>query len=262
MNPSKVQVKAVITSNSRIQGDYFRIDLNMPQIPSMAQPGQFIHVQIPQMKHRVLRRPFSIFDVNPEENRLSLIYKVVGEGSEQLSTLPANTELDILGPLGTAFSPLPENAIIVAGGYGCAATHLLAKQAKNPPVVLIGGRTEQDILLVNEYTKLGCQVLVSTDDGSCGMKGRVTQLLETVISPDKKYWLASCGPIPMLKALAQLMSKLGIDGELSLDKAMCCGVGACFACVTKVKADNEDGWKYVRVCSDGPVFPADQLVFD
>ncbi|MBR4674767.1 MAG: dihydroorotate dehydrogenase electron transfer subunit [Victivallales bacterium] len=258
MQPQKSQVKATLLQNTRIKGDYFCAELLMEAIPQNALPGQFIHVQIPDLNHRVLRRPFSIFNV--EEKRLSLLYKVVGEGTKQLSYTSPGKELDIVGPLGRPFSPLPEKSIIVAGGYGCAATYLLAKNAPVKPMVLIGGRTKEDILLKEEYEALGCEVRISTDDGSTGFHGRVTQLLQQVIAG--QTWLAACGPIPMLKALAELMPTLNLKGELSLDKAMCCGVGACFACVAKVKdATSPDGWRYARVCAEGPVFKAEELIF-
>ncbi|MBR0457629.1 MAG: dihydroorotate dehydrogenase electron transfer subunit [Victivallales bacterium] len=261
MSTQKFQVQATITRNARIQGDYFRLDFVMPDLPAVAQPGQFVHVQIPGLEGHILRRPFSIFDTDAATGRLSLIYKVVGLGTEQLSHVPEGAVLDVVGPLGRPFSPLPAASVIVAGGYGCAATFLLAKQATTPPTVLIGGRSQADILLVEEYRALGCEVLVSTDDGSAGFHGRVTALLEENHAKSPKAWLASCGPIPMLRTLAELMPRLGIAGELSLDQAMCCGVGACFACVTKVKDTSPQGWKYARICYDGPVFPAEQLVF-
>ena len=255
---SKTQVKALLLKNSRIQADYYCAEFEVPAISSLAQPGQFIHVQIPDLAHRVLRRPFSIYDVEGE--KLRILYKVVGEGTRQLSSLSPGRELDVMGPLGRPFAPLPPNSLVVAGGYGCAATYLLARRAEVKPLVLIGGRSQADILLKQEYEELGCKVLVSTDDGSMGMKGRVTELL--VANYAGQGWLASCGPIPMLKALADVMQKLDIKGELSLDQAMCCGVGACFACVTKVKdASLPDGWRYARICAEGPVFQAEQLIF-
>lgn len=260
-NTTQKRVTVSVISNNRLQGDYFLLSLNAPEIAAAAKPGQFVHIQIPMMQHRLLRRPFSIFDITTPGGELRIIYKVVGEGTRMLSSLPSNTTLDIMGPLGKGFSTLPDNALIVAGGYGSAATFMLAKYAPVKPVVLLGARTEADILLVQDFSALGCRVLVSTDDGSRGFHGRVTQLLEN--TAPNAAWLAACGPIPMLKALAAIMQQHGIHGELSLDNAMCCGVGACFACVTKIKAPSEpDGWKYARVCSDGPVFNADDVIFD
>ena len=254
----KHQKIATIISNLNIQGDYYKAVFQVEDIPRLAQPGQFIHLLLPDFQQHVLRRPFSIYDTAPGQGQLSIIYKVVGEGTAKLAQLSPGTQIDMLGPLGTPFSPLPADSVIVAGGYGCAATFLAAKLAPQKPTVLIGGRSTLDILLKDEYEALGCKVLISTDDGSMGVKGLVTSLLPEI---PKITWLISCGPIPLLKALAGIMEQQKIPGELSMDKAMCCGVGACFACVTKVKADNADGWRYARVCKEGPVFPADQLVF-
>lgn len=258
MTMDKLQKNATLILNDNLQGDYFKAVFQVEDIPQLAKPGQFIHLLLPDFQHHVLRRPFSIYDTSPEQNLVSIIYKVVGNGTTRLAQLTPGTKINLLGPLGNPFSPLPENAVIVAGGYGCAATFLSAKSAAKKPTVLIGGRSKVDILLKDEYEALGCKVLVSTDDGSEGTRGLVTSLLPNLPKID---WLISCGPIPLLKALAEIMDKQHIDGELSMDKAMCCGVGACFACVTKVKADNQDGWRYARVCKEGPVFKANQLLF-
>ena len=262
---TKIQAQGTVLCNTRLQGDYFRLELSLPEIASLAQAGQFVHIRIPDLEGHILRRPFSIFDTDPTAGRLAILYKVVGVGTARLSRVPQGVTLDVLGPVGRPFSPLPESrsrkSVIVAGGYGCAATFLLAKNAQQPPTVLIGGRTAGDILLADEYAGLGCEVHLSTDDGSMGFHGRVTSLLEKIHASAPFFWLAACGPVPMLKTLAGLMPRLGIAGELSLDQAMCCGVGACFACVTKVKADNEQGWTYSRICAEGPVYPAESLVF-
>jgi dihydroorotate dehydrogenase electron transfer subunit len=259
MNMEKHQKIATLIANHNIQGDYYRAVFQVEDMPHLAKPGQFIHLLLPDFQHHVLRRPFSIYDTAPAQNQLSIIYKVVGDGTARLSSLAPCTKIDLLGPLGTPFSPLPQNSVIVAGGYGCAATFLAAKLACTKPAVLIGGRSKVDILLREEYENLGCKVLVSTDDGSEGTKGLVTSLLPQIPKID---WLISCGPIPLLRALSGIMEQRRISGELSMDKAMCCGVGACFACVTKVKADTPDGWRYARVCKEGPVFSADQLIWD
>ena len=262
---TKIQAQGTVLCNTRLQGDYFRLELSLPRIASQARAGQFVHIRIPDLEGHILRRPFSIFDTDPTTGRLAILYKVVGIGTARLSRVSPGVTLDVLGPIGRTFSPLSQNvpgkSVIVAGGYGCAATFLLAKTAQQPPVVLIGGRTAGDILLANEYAGLGSEVHLSTDDGSSGFHGRVTDLLAELHATAHFTWLASCGPVPMLKTLAELMPRLGIAGELSLDQAMCCGVGACFACVTKVKADNEQGWTYSRICADGPVYPAESLVF-
>ena len=259
--PDKIQLSAPIRQNQRIQHDYYQLDLDAAPIARLAKPGQFVHVQFPEFQHRILRRPFSIFDTDHESGRLSIIYKIVGEGTEHLSKLPPGTALDLLGPLGNGYTLFPANrkGIIVAGGYGCAATYLLPKNAPVPPDVLIGGRTKDDILLRQNFEHLGCELKVATNDGSEGHHGMVTELLAQAIAKAGNPPIAACGPNPMLKAISDIVEKNALDAEISLDHAMCCGIGACFACVVKCKADTPDGWIYSRACVDGPVFKASQI---
>jgi len=261
MRMARIQEDAAILGNRRLQGDYFQVDMQTAGIAAATQPGQFVHVQLPRFEHRVLRRPFSIYDVDPANGRLSVIYKIVGEGTAHLAELPAGTVLNLLGPLGVGFSapPVDTRPVVVAGGYGCAATYLFAKRSPVPPLVLIGGRSAGDVLLEAEFAALGCEVRVSTNDGSRGHRGLVTELLETALDETALPFVASCGPNPMLYAVARILARRGLDGEVSLDHAMCCGVGACFACVVKLKADNPDGWEYVRTCLHGPVFKASSV---
>lgn len=258
------QSDAQITVNEQIQGDYYRMLLLAPDIAAAATPGQFIHVQIPEMEHRILRRPFSISDADPENGTLTIVYKVVGAGTGQLKKMPQGTQVNILGPRGKGFSALPSDrrSILVGGGYGCAAIYLLARKAAIPPLILLGGRSRKDIIMVDEFKALGCEVLLSTDDGSTGEKGRVTLLLEKALREFPAGCIAACGPVPMLKAVATLCDNQGLDCEVSMDSVMCCGMGACFACVIKRKAENDQGWTYVRACQEGPVFKSTEVFWD
>lgn len=264
---SKTLEAAVILSNKNLIGDYFHIQFNSPEIAKLAQPGQFLHLQVPHFDHRVLRRPFSIYNVEPATGVVELVYKTVGEGTQRLSEIPAGTEISLMGPLGTPFSvPTDTHPIIVAGGYGCAATYMLAKHSPLKGVTLIGGRSEIDLLLVEEFKATGYEVRCSTNDGSVGHKGLVTEILieelEKAKASGKPVSIHSCGPNPMLKAVAKVAEDFGLDAEISLDEHMCCGIGACFTCVCKTKADNEDGWEYSRSCKDGPVYQASTIHWD
>jgi len=261
----KHQVDSPILANRRLQGDYFQVDMAAPALVPEVAPGQFVHVQFPDFQHRLLRRPFSIYDVDLATGRLSVIYKVVGEGTAHLARLGEGTVLNLLGPLGHGYA-LPAAGVqplIVAGGYGCAATYLLACRSPLKPVVMIGGRTAGDLLLVEQYARLGAEVELSTDDGSRGRRGQVTELLRRRLAarsgPVAVY---ACGPNPMLAAVSRIVLDQGLDAQISLDHAMCCGVGACFSCVVKIKADNAAGWEYARTCREGPVFLASQAVWD
>ncbi|MBN1864870.1 MAG: dihydroorotate dehydrogenase electron transfer subunit [Victivallales bacterium] len=253
---------AEIKSNECLCGDYRKVDFNAPGVSSPAQPGQFAHVRIPQMRDRILRRPFSICNVS-EGGMLSIVYKVVGEGTRILSEMKPGEVCNLMGPQGRPFS-LPkanEVPVIIAGGYGSAATYLLARRSPQAGILLLGARTSQDIILAGEYTECGFDVRLSTEDGSSGKKGMVTDLLEEVVKEGiKGVRFYACGPHGMLMAVATKLIGAGHeDAEMSLDHLMCCGVGACFACVVKVKDDNPDGWRYARTCSEGPVFSAGDI---
>ena len=261
----KVQETAPIRANTLIQTDYYQVDLHAPKIAARAQPGQFIHVRLPALTHRTLRRPFSIFDVDTTAGTVSVVYKIVGEGTAHLARLEPGTDLDAMGPLGNGFT-LPEagsQPVIVAGGYGCAATYLLAKRSPERCLCLFGGKSEHDVLLLDAFEDLGSEVRIATEDGSCGKQGLVTVLLDEFLAhPAPRPRIYACGPNAMLKAVSQRVLEAGLDAEVSLDHKMCCGVGACFACVVKMKADTSSGWEYVRTCTDGPVFKASRTIWD
>ncbi len=252
-----------IVSNHILQDDYYEIKFHAPEICKKTQPGQFVHIKIANLKDRILRRPFSICDVS-EDGLLTVIYKVIGKGTKVLSTLSCETLCDLMGPLGTPYS-LPEAdefPIIVAGGYGSAATYLIARRSRRKGILLLGARSGNDLILAREFAEAGFAVRSSTNDGSQGHKGFVTELIAKALedNKNKKIRFYACGPAPMLTTLTKMLQNSGYnDGELSLDHLMCCGVGACFACVVKVKAGNEDGWRYARTCKEGPVFKVEDI---
>ncbi|MDR0932183.1 MAG: dihydroorotate dehydrogenase electron transfer subunit [Victivallales bacterium] len=250
-----------IIENQRLKGDYFKVRFYAPQICETARAGQFVHVRITPRGDRILRRPFSIY--NCENDALEVVYKVVGGGTKELSELSPGNVCNLLGPLGVSFSdPLPGVIpVLVAGGYGAAATYLLTKQVSQRGIFLIGARSKSDVLLTDEYQKEKYEVRVATDDGSEGHCGFVTDLVAQLLKekPDEKFFFYGCGPHPMLMALAKLLRANRQKGELSIDHLMCCGIGACFACVVKVKADTLPGWTFARACVDGPVFNLDSV---
>jgi len=253
-----------IESNISLDDGYYKVKFYVPEITKKAQAGQFVHIKIAQLADRILRRPFSICNVS-ETGLLTVLYKVVGQGTEQLAKLKAGDVCNLMGPLGKSYS-IPskdEISVMIAGGYGAASTFMLAKKSLKSGYLLLGARSKKDLILVDEYEKEGVTVLVSTEDGTVGHKGLVTELINDLIekNSDKKLKFYACGPMGMLMAVGKQLLKLGIDSELSLDHLMCCGVGACFACVIKVKANNEDGWRYARTCNEGPIFNASEVYY-
>jgi dihydroorotate dehydrogenase electron transfer subunit len=251
-----------IVSNERDTDLYFRLVVRAAQIAPQVQPGQFAHVRILPLKEALLRRPFSIFQVSG--STLSILYKTIGRGTEVLSRMRPGEELNMIGPLGHGFTvpaPAGETPLLVAGGYGMAALYLLAQRSPQKGIAFVGGRRRVDILCEEEFRALGWEVRVTTEDGSHGEKGLVTQGLQTELerrAPGRK--LFACGPTPMLKAVGRLAAEFELPAELSLDEHMGCGIGVCLTCVAPIKS--ADGWEYQRTCTEGPVFDSRQIAWE
>jgi dihydroorotate dehydrogenase electron transfer subunit len=257
-----------IVSNKRDTDSYFRLVLRAPKIAPQIQPGQFAHVRVSPMKDALLRRPFSIFQVTGDT--FSILYKTVGKGTDALARMGSGEELSVIAPLGHGFT-VPKRGseipLLVAGGYGMAAMYLLAQRSPQKGIVFVGGRRRVDILCEKEFRALGWDVHVTTEDGSQGEKGLVTQPIIAELRrkapaakrmmPHRKVF--ACGPTGMLKAVGKIAEEFKVPAELSMDEHMCCGVGVCLTCVIPVKTD--DGWEYQRTCTEGPVFDSRQIVW-
>ncbi len=251
-----------IVSNERDTELYFRLAVRAPRIASLVQPGQFAHVRILPLRQALLRRPFSIFEAEGET--FSILYKVVGNGTRVLSEMQPGQELSVIGPLGRGFTvpqAAQETPLLVAGGYGMAALYLLAQRSPQKGIVFAGGRRRADILCEEQFRALGWAVRVTTEDGSGGEKGLVTQPLAAELKRDSAgAKLFACGPTPMLKAVAAIAAQFEVPAELSMDEHMCCGVGVCLTCVIPVRT--ESGWEYLRTCTEGPVFDSRRILWD
>ena len=268
------QIKAEITENTELfVKTYYQLSLKVGEISRLAKPGQFVHLRVNDETTPLLRRPFSIHSVG-EEN-LQILYKVIGKGTEILAQRKKGEFLDIIGPSGNGYK-LPEGkvkVVLVAGGIGVASLYFLAEKIIPPPTssplegedrseggltVLIGGKSREDILCRDKFKKLNVDVMVSTEDGSSGKKGLVTDLLQDLLSTIDHRPLTilyACGPTEMLKETAKIARKYKVPCYLSLEKIIACGVGACQGCVINTK----DG--YQRVCKDGPVFDSEQIIW-
>lgn len=246
----------VVTRNHHITNDYFAIYLKCPvSLPGIL-PGQFAEVQVSNSTTTYLRRPFSIYDTDYEKNELSLLIKKVGDGTAALSKLNEGDVLNLVYPLGNSFSmPAGEKALLVGGGVGIAPMLLLAKLLHSKgykPDVLIGGRTAGDIIEPEKYKPYG-KVFITTDDGSAGEKGMVTQ--HSLFAEDIKSYSAiyACGPDPMMKAVGRVAATHDITCEISLENTMACGIGACLCCVVETIEGNK------TTCMEGPVFDTRML---
>ncbi len=212
-------------------------------------PGQFVNVEL---EGRYLRRPISVSDYDAAG--FTIIYKVVGGGTDQMSHMKSGTELDILTGLGNGFNPSAEcqAPLLVGGGVGVPPLYNLCKAllaAGKKPTVVLGFNTATEVFLAEEFEALGVRVVVTTVDGSRGVKGFVTTALAE-LDFDYTY---SCGPLPMLKALYDATD--GVAGEYSFEERMGCGFGACVGCTCKTKYGNK------RICKDGPVLDREEIIW-
>ncbi len=254
---------AKVLQQREIQGGYRLLVLAAPLIAPKVQPGQFVHLRVPRLDSAVLRRPFSVYKA--DGGTLSILYKAVGRGTSAMKALRDGETVSLLGPLGRGF-PAPAKdkvPVLVAGGYGMAALYLVAKTSAVKGVVFVGGRSAADVLCVPEFTALGWTVHVSTDDGSLGVKGLVTDALDPWLRKDlegRTPEFFACGPNGMLKAVGERAIRGNWTAWLSVDRKMGCGVGACLACVQKV-ATPDGGWTWKRVCKEGPVFESRSVVW-
>lgn len=245
----------VIVSNRRLNDDYFILGLtDFEPLPEMF-PGQFAEIKVENNPKVFLRRPISVHDVDREKNILFLLVKVIGEGTRSLSHLKVGGKLNLVFPLGNSFNmDHVGNVLLMGGGCGIAPMLYLARclyEKKIKVTVLLGGRTSSDILEAKEFERYG-KVYISTDDGSLGERGFITK--NFALHRLKKYdRLYSCGPLPMLKAIASLAKENNVDCEVSLENTMACGIGACLCCVTETVNGNK------CVCTEGPVFNTNQL---
>lgn len=253
-----------VVSQIAIGTAYRVLTLHLPAVAAAAQPGQFIHLRIAALHDAVLRRPFSIYRI--EHDTLSILYKTVGRGTAEMQSLAVGDSLSVMGPLGNGF-PLPLAAdripVLVAGGYGVAPLYFLARRLARPGTVFIGGARAADILLADEFRAIGWTVVVATEDGSSGTQGLVTGPLRdwlgaqpTIMVPE----FFACGPNGMLKAVGTIAVQSDRQAWLSLDRHMGCGVGACLACVQRVKVAGIE--TLLRVCKEGPVFEARSIIWE
>jgi len=246
----------IVIDNKSVGGNNFILILKAPeQLPIML-PGQFCEVKVDKEPSVYLRRPFSIHNVDYDANTITLLIKAVGKGTTALSRLSKGDILNIVYPLGNGFSMNTESKVLLVGG-GCGVAPLLflactLKKMGINPIVLVGGRTGEDVPRIEAYQAVA-ETYVSTEDGSLGEKGLVTQhnIFKTKLAEFKRIY--TCGPEGMMKAVAKAAEALEIPCEVSLENTMACGIGVCLCCVTETK----EGHKCV--CTDGPVFDSRDL---
>lgn len=282
---------AKVTKQERIAPGHFRLSLLVPEIATAARPGQFLQVRCGSTLDPFLRRPISIHAVDRNKGVLAILYRVAGRGTALLAEKNQGNPVSLLGPLGKGFS-LPESHArvgVVSGGIGIAPLYFLLAEladASTSADVFLGAATADQLFLAKEITGLGHRVYIATDDGSIGYHGLVTDLfvesmthteplqphregragtvnspvVESITNSNRYVMIYGCGPGGMLRRLTEIVKVAGIPGEISLEERMGCGVGACLSCVCKTSTGGESV-QYGRVCTEGPVFPAGEVVW-
>ena len=251
-----VKERAIIVSQQCIGTDIYDMVLSFPKGAKEARPGQFIAMYC-EDGTKLLPRPISICGIDAEAGTLRVVYRIAGEGTRLFSQMKAGDSLEVMGPLGNGFTMKDKKAIIVGGGIGIPPMLELTKQLDCEKTVVLGYRDE---LFLKEEFEACADVAVATEDGSTGTKGTVIDAIEAAqVSGEIIY---ACGPMPMLKALAEYADAHGMEAQISLEERMACGIGACLGCICKTKEkDHHTNVNNTRICKDGPVFDAKEVVF-
>jgi dihydroorotate dehydrogenase electron transfer subunit len=273
--PTLHQYTAPVIENVRLARDTFRLRFHAPALAGAIQPGQFLMLRLPHRTDPLLGRAFALYDTT--DGAVDIVYFIVGKMTRLMAQLQSKDSVEVWGPLGQPFPSYAGHEQLVTVGGGIGQTPMLAllkrvlgvkgyggqpaRQEVQRGAFYYGTRTADLLAGLEDFRSTGAEIHLATDDGSQGFKGYVPQLLEQHFVAGrlatKQRWVG-CGPEPMMHALAGIAAKHHLPLDLSLETPMACGVGICFSCVTKVKT--ETGWDYRRVCVEGPVFAADQLV--
>ena len=269
--PHLVNEHARIVSNSCVGPRLHVLVLESPEIARRIKPGQFIHIKIPGRGENILRRPFSVYSSNKEAGTIDVLYQEVGSLTTYMPTLDTGS-MEVIGPIGATWSGVQRfeegiatHALLVGGGVGSAPLFMLAESLKKhgcPVDVVLGAQTRDALVARERYEDLlGSEPCCATDDGSYGRAGFCTSLVEErlndgSLSDGAPYdYLAVCGPEPLMKIVASMAHRAQVPCEVSLEKRMACGIGACLSCVVDTKAGKR------RSCVDGPIFDAEEVVW-
>jgi len=240
----KIQNIYPIVSNKKLCPRFYCLSLDAPELAREVKPGQFIHIRVSDGLEPFFRRPFSVYRA---KKHVEIFYEPVGRGTETLASKKKGDTLDVLGPLGTPFTLPSKNikqVVMIAGGIGIAPflalSDVLGRQTRNPQptthntppsiILLYGGRTKGHVYPMKEFKANGVKVHVATDDGSAGIKGRVSELFSKIDLNSKTTMMYTCGPTPMMAAVQKFCEKNNLKGEAACEEIMACALGACLGC--------------------------------
>jgi len=279
------QHQVTVLENERLARDTYRVRFACPELARSVVPGQFLMLRMAGSDDPLLGRPLALYDTvlstSGEPIGIDVVYLVLGKMTRRLSAFTAGQKLDVWGPLGNGFAATPtQHLLMVAGGIGQTPFMALAREALGGRVYgaanaatdthvrtpgwaqrvtfCYGARTADYLAGVADFEKLGVQVRISTDDGTAGQHGLVTELVRQVIAESPSVRVVCCGPERMMEAVAALTAEHQVPCQVSLETPMACGIGICFSCVAKVR-DASGQWDYKRTCVEGPIFEAAQI---
>ena len=281
MVPYARQLTATVRRQRKLARDTYAITIDCPEIAERIVPGQFFMVRSIDGDDPLLGRPFALYDVFESDHHragVEFAYIVVGKLTSLMTNWQPGKPVSIWGPLGNGFpKPSGGHVMFAAGGIGhtpflAVAREALGLQSYGSPrravsqrpqrvSMLYGVRSAEYLAGLDDFETPGLKLNIATDDGSRGHHGLVTDLLRDKLdSPDRPDRVFCCGPEPMMQLVSEMCEQLDVECWLSLESPMACGFGACFSCVTRVRLD-DGSWDYRRTCVEGPVFPANRLVF-
>ena len=265
-----LEVEAQVIRNTRLSPDYNVISLAAPEIAAVTMPGQFVMVKSSHGSDPLLRRPFSVFEIIRSASGIegfSLLSKRIGVTTRLLFDVVPGDVISCLGPLGRPFSPVdpPAHAWMVAGGVGLApfATLTEALRERGTSTTLFyGARSGRELFYLDWFASRGVRVVLTTEDGSMGERGRITAPLDRELgNASGEVMVYACGPEPMLEAVSRVAATHGKPVQVSVERVMGCGMGGCYSCVIPVREPG-GGHHYVRSCIAGPVFAGADIVWD
>ncbi len=274
------QQTVAIDENVAVARDTYRLRFACPEIARVIVPGQFLMLRFPGCNDPLLGRPLALYDVVPDADgrphALDIVYLALGKMTRRLAAVQPGQLLEVWGPLGNGFPPTAaEHLVIVAGGIGQTPFLTLAREYLgtcrygDPPrevprsaraTLCYGARSAEFLAGVEDFRAAGVEVRISTDDGSAGHHGLVTDLVRPLLAESAGCRIVCCGPEPMMKATAALAAELDVPCQVSLETPMACGIGICFSCVARIR-DASGDWDYRRTCVEGPVFDARDVEF-
>ncbi|MBQ5312339.1 MAG: dihydroorotate dehydrogenase electron transfer subunit [Oscillospiraceae bacterium] len=250
------QTLCAVVSKKTLAAGIYDIVLHCPEVAEAAKCGQFINISA---EGYFLRRPISICGIDRDNGNIRIVFEIRGKGTRALADINTGSTMDIVAPLGHGFELLSadKKAVIIGGGIGTPPLVPIAEHYGNNAVVITGFRNASAVILQQDYKRTGAKVHLCTDDGTAGRKGFVTDAFDEVLENGKPDIVYACGPMVMLRRIAEKCLSLGIRCQISLEERMGCGVGACLGCACVTHKDGTE--RYAHVCKDGPVFEAEEV---